>query len=130
MSGKVKVLIVDDNEYMHKLVDLSLYKTDYHGLFAHSGKEALEIIEKEHPAIVLLDVMMPGLSGFDVCRTIKQSNHSATRVIFLTAMVQDVDRLRGFDVGGDAYTTKPFSPRSLVALIDEQYLLWLQSQAK
>ena len=82
---------------------------------AHDGKAALDLARKEKPALIVLDWMLPGLSGVDVCRTLRAE--SAVPIVMLTARAEETDKLIGLELGADDYMTKPFSPRELVARV-------------
>ncbi len=109
-----RVLIVDDEPHIRLLLEQTLEDLEDAGaelLTASDGEGALELIRSERPELVLLDVMMPRMNGFDVCSRIKaDAELSATYVILLTAKGQMYDRARGADVGADLYMTKPFDP--------------------
>jgi two-component system, OmpR family, alkaline phosphatase synthesis response regulator PhoP len=109
-----KILIVDDEPNMRVLLKATLEEFEDKGveLFtAQNGNEALEIINKEKPELVILDIMMPGMSGFEVCNTVKNMlGMKDIYILMLTAKVQDVDRQKGKDAGVDIYMTKPFNP--------------------
>ena len=115
--SKIKVLVVDDEERLRKLVRDFLIKEDYEVLEAFDGQEALEVYE-EHPdiALILLDVMMPRKNGFDTLKEIRKS--SDVPVIMLTAKGEEEDELMGFSLGVDEYISKPFSPKVLVARVN------------
>ena len=114
-----KILIVDDEPHLRTLIQQTLEDLEYDGvelLTATNGEEALESIRAEEPHLVLLDVMMPKMNGFDVCHAVKKEmgwNH--VRIILLTAKGQEFDRNRGIEVGADLYMTKPFDPDALIA---------------
>ncbi|UWZ84538.1 response regulator transcription factor [Occallatibacter riparius] len=114
-----KILIVDDEPHLRMLIQQTLEDLECDGveLFtATNGEEALESIRAEEPNLVLLDVMMPKMNGFDVCHAVKKEmgwNH--VRIILLTAKGQEFDRNRGLEVGADLYMTKPFDPDALIA---------------
>ncbi len=111
-----KLLIADDEEGVRSLVRMTLNVDSYEILEARDGNEALEVARRERPDIVLLDVMMPGQSGIEVCRALKADRAtSATSIILLTAKAQDEDREEGLAAGADDYFTKPFSPLGLIA---------------
>lgn len=110
-----KILIADDEQLMHQLVIDFLKPEGYEILEASDGKEALEIYDKEHPDLILLDVMMPGYDGWTVCREIRRE--STVPIMMLTAKGEEIDQLFAYDLGADEYITKPFSPKILVAKI-------------
>ena len=118
--SKGKVLVVDDEIYIVHILDFSLGMEGYEVVTALDGEQALERIESDKPDMIVLDIMMPKLDGYEVCRTIK--SNPATRhipVILLSAKGRNVDQKMGFDVGADDYITKPFSPRKLVERINQ-----------
>lgn len=110
-----KILIADDEQLMRQLVIDFLKPEGYEILEASDGKEALEIYDKEHPDLILLDVMMPGYDGWTVCREIRRE--STIPIMMLTAKGEEIDQLFAYDLGADEYITKPFSPKILVAKI-------------
>lgn len=110
-----KILIADDEQLMRQLVIDFLRPEGYEILEASDGKEALEIYDKEHPDLILLDVMMPGYDGWTVCREIRRE--STVPIMMLTAKGEEIDQLFAHDLGADEYITKPFSPKILVAKI-------------
>jgi two-component system, OmpR family, alkaline phosphatase synthesis response regulator PhoP len=114
MSGK-KVLVVDDDVKTVELVKLYLNRDGYRVLTAYNGKDALQIARENHPDLIVLDLMLPGMNGLDVCRTLREE--SDVPIIMLTALTTDDDRLAGLDLGADDYVTKPFSPRELAARV-------------
>lgn len=110
-----KILIADDEQLMRQLVIDFLKPEGYEILEASDGKEALEIYDKEHPDLILLDIMMPGYDGWTVCREIRRE--STVPIMMLTAKGEEIDQLFAYDLGADEYITKPFSPKILVAKI-------------
>lgn len=114
---KLKILVVDDESRMRKLVRDFLVRGNYTVLEAGDGKEALDLFYKDKDiALIILDVMMPEVNGFDVLREIRSS--SEVPVIMLTARGDEQDELQGFDTGADEYISKPFSPKILVARVE------------
>lgn len=113
-----KILIVDDESHIRLLIEQTLEELEDEGveiLTADNGVDALETIKTEKPNLVFLDVMMPKMNGFDVCRTVKRElNLSDVYVVMLTAKGQEYDRQRGGEVGADVYMTKPFDPDELL----------------
>lgn len=110
-----KILIADDEPYIRMLLEQTLEVLNDHGIetiTAEDGQDALEIIQKERPELVFLDVMMPRQSGFDVCSKIKSDPKLANEVfiIMLTAKGQELEKKKGMEVGADIYMTKPFNP--------------------
>jgi len=110
-----KVLIVEDDTNIAKLVQYNLEKNGLTCLVAASGTRALEIIKKDRVDLILLDIMLPGMDGFEVCKEVRQDpDHAAVPIIMLTARGEEVDRIVGLELGADDYVVKPFSPRELV----------------
>ncbi len=109
-----KILIVDDEPHIRLLLEQTLdilEDYDVELLIASNGQEGLDLIKEERPTVVLLDVMMPLMNGFDVCKTVKASPElQDTFIIMLTAKGQEFDRATGAEVGADVYMTKPFDP--------------------
>jgi two-component system KDP operon response regulator KdpE len=114
-SKRRKVLVVDDEERMVRFIRLNLEHDGYVVLEASNGKQALQRLRDATPDLVLLDVMMPDLDGFEVLEMIREI--SSVPVIMLTAKGEEDDRVRGLEKGADDYITKPFSPRELVSRI-------------
>ena len=110
-----KILVVDDDPNVVELVRLYLERDGYEVLTANDGETGLEMAIEEQPILIVLDLMLPRMDGMEVCRTIRAE--SSVPVIMLTAMVEEDDRLAGFDLGADDYVTKPFSPRELAARV-------------
>ncbi len=114
---KIKILVVDDEERMQKLLKDFLKMKDYEVLLAGNGEEAIDLFFKEKSiALIILDVMMPKMDGWTVLKTIRE--HSKVPVIMLTARSEENDELKGFDYGADEYISKPFSPKILVARVE------------
>lgn len=114
MSGK-KVLVVDDDVKTVELVKLYLNRDGYRVFTAYDGTEGLRLARGMHPDLIVLDLMLPGIDGLEICRILREE--SDVPIIMLTAMTTDDDRLRGLDIGADDYVTKPFSPRELAARV-------------
>ena len=114
------VLIVDDDQFIRKLIATTLEDVTTFELHeASDGREALEVARREHPAIVFLDVDMPGLDGIEACRRIRADDDtSATTIVMLTAAHGDAVRGQAEDAGADLFLTKPFSPLDLLRLVD------------
>lgn len=111
----VKVLVVDDEDNVCELVRLYMQKEGYQVLKAHDGLTGLKMVEEEKPDIIILDIMLPEMNGWDVCRKIRQTLD--VPIIMLTARSDEVDRIMGLEMGADDYVTKPFSPGELVARV-------------
>jgi two-component system phosphate regulon response regulator PhoB len=110
-----RVLVVDDEPDIVALVAYHLAKAGYRVSTAASGPEALEAAREERPALIVLDLMLPGMSGFDVLEQLRASDSTRdVAVLMLTARREEPDRIRGFSLGTDDYLTKPFSPQELV----------------
>ena len=115
---KNKILIVDDERQLVSLVSLHMSMSGYEVLTANDGEAALSIIDKEKPDLVILDLMLPKIDGWEVCKRLRtESKIGDIPVIMLTARSEAGDKLRGFECGADDYVTKPFSPRELVARV-------------
>ncbi|MFN8041184.1 MAG: response regulator transcription factor [Acidimicrobiales bacterium] len=115
-ATKARVLVVDDDENIRYLLHMAVQHAGFEVADAGTGREALTAVDDWHPDLVLLDVMLPDLDGFEVCRRLR-TDRSTTPVIFLTARDELDDRLRGLTIGGDDYVTKPFSLEEVVARI-------------
>ncbi len=112
---KGPVLIVEDDKKTASLVALYLEREGFQTVVAYDGQEAIELAERHEPIFVILDLMLPLVDGWDVCRQIRQS--SDVPVLMLTARGEEVDRVSGLTLGADDYVIKPFSPRELVARV-------------
>lgn len=117
----MKILLADDEEAIRSLVAATLKNTDrYVVLLAQDGEQALEIALKERPELVLLDVRMPRMDGFEVCKELKSDSRTAhAKVIMLTALTLEEDRERANESGADEYFTKPFSPLALLSKVED-----------
>lgn len=111
------VMIVEDEERMRFLLSQYLKKEGYEVLEAENGVKALELYKKQKADLILLDVMMPGLDGFAVCKSLRETS-SDTFIIMLTAKSEEYDKLMGYEFGADDYVTKPFSPKVLMAKVN------------
>lgn len=109
------ILVVDDDKKIVDLVALYLKRDGYSVLPAYDGQEALDMARRRRPDLVVLDLMLPELSGMDVCKLLRAE--SRVPIVMLTARATDEDKLRGLDIGADDYITKPFNPRELVARV-------------
>ena len=112
------ILIVDDEPRMREMVRMILENRHYSAIEAANGMEAISIAQKEKPDLILMDVMMPVMNGFDSCRHIRKA--SDVPIIMLTAKGEDYDQVDGFDHGADDYVIKPFAPMVLMARIETQ----------
>ena len=115
MSMYPLILICDDDPVVHESLGLYLTSEGYEHQSAYDGQQALEMFENQHPDLIVLDLMMPKMSGTDVCRTIRQK--SSVPIIMLTAKGEEIDRILGLELGADDYIVKPFSPREVLARI-------------
>jgi DNA-binding response OmpR family regulator len=109
------ILVVEDDTTLATALRYNLERNGYSCLLAGDGARALELAGRERPALVLLDLMLPGIDGMEVCRRIR--SESTVPIIMLTARVEEVDRVVGLEVGADDYVTKPFSMRELMARV-------------
>jgi DNA-binding response OmpR family regulator len=118
-----KILIVDDEAHIRMLIEQTLEELEDDGvefLTAENGEIALEIIQKENPRLVFLDVMMPKMNGMEVCRRVKKELElNDVFIVLLTAKGQELDRQRGQEVGADVYMTKPFDPEIILSKAKE-----------
>ena len=110
-----KVLIVEDEKNIADILAYNLKKEGYETIEAHDGEKGLALAFSSDPDLILLDIMMPGLDGFEVCRRIREK--SQVPIIMLTARVEEVDKVLGFDLGADDYVTKPFGVKELIARV-------------
>ena len=129
MEKMPKILIVDDDSDIRALVIATLEELENYGvelLTAENGEEALDIIKTKTPNLVILDVMMPGIRCFEVCKTVKNElGLTDIFVLFLTAQSQQDDRQRGDNAGADGYITKPFNPDELLKLVSKILMIEL-----
>lgn len=115
---KEQILIIEDDKHISKLVKYNLEKAGYDCTVADDGEEALGILAKERPDLIILDIMLPKMDGFELCRAIKQDvKLKNIPIIMLTAKGEEVDRIVGLELGADDYVVKPFSPRELILRI-------------
>lgn len=114
MTGK-KILVVDDEPQILDLISSYLNKEGFQVVSAQDGETAIDLADREKPDLILLDLMLPGLSGYEVCTQIRKT--SSTPIIMLTARDEETDKVVGLELGADDYITKPFSPREVVARV-------------
>jgi len=113
-----KILIVDDEEHIQELIKFNLENNGYKVLCAGNGNEAVKIARTEIPNLILLDLMLPGMDGYDVCKEIRRDNEiSNMPIIMITAKGEELDKILGLELGADDYITKPFSVRELLARV-------------
>lgn len=114
----MKVLVVDDEKDITALVAYHLEREGFRVLQAHDGLQALELVKRERPSLLVLDLMLPHLSGLDLCRRLRKEPDTARLpILMLTAKAEETDKVLGLELGGDDYLTKPFGPRELVARV-------------
>jgi DNA-binding response OmpR family regulator len=114
-KGKVYILVVDDEPRYIRAIQINLEASGYEVITARDGQSAIELAASEEPDLILLDIRMVGLDGYEVCRRIRE--FSAVPIIMLTALAEDADKVAGLDVGADDYVTKPFSADELLARV-------------
>jgi two-component system, OmpR family, alkaline phosphatase synthesis response regulator PhoP len=113
-----KILIVEDEEEIRELVAYNLVKQGYRAICAETGEQGLRLVHSEAPDLIVLDLMLPGVDGLEVCRTLKRDPETAAiPLVMLTAKGEESDIVTGLELGADDYLTKPFSPRVLTARI-------------
>ncbi len=116
-----KILIVDDEEAVLAIVSATLDDDDRYALFlGGNGEEAVRVCERERPDLLFLDIMMPDMDGYEVCRSLRNDPNTADiTIIMLTALAQDFDQRKAMEVGADEYMTKPFSPTALLERVEQ-----------
>jgi phosphate regulon transcriptional regulator PhoB len=113
-----KILIVEDEPDIRKLVQYNLVQERFRVIEAEDGEQALKIVQRDKPHLVVLDLMLPGLSGIELCKILRDRTETASLpILMLTAKAGETDRVLGLEMGADDYLTKPFSPRELVARV-------------
>lgn len=118
-TEKETILIVDDEADIREFLKYNLEKSNYTVITAKNGKEGIEVLNKTRPDLILLDVMMPGMDGMEVCALIREKEDIKQPIIaFLTARAEDYSQIAGFEVGADDYITKPVRPRVLISRIE------------
>lgn len=116
--SQYKILIVDDEEHIQELIKFNLENNGYKAICCDNGIDALELAKSEKPDLILLDVMLPGIDGYDVCKEIRKDNSiSNMPIIMITAKSEELDKILGLELGADDYITKPFSIRELLARV-------------
>lgn len=108
-----KILIVDDEDPIRQFMKINLDYQGYQTVEAASGEEAIKVFEKERPALAILDIMLPGMSGYEVCEKIR-TEAPMTGIIMVSAKSQDIDKILGLEKGADDYIIKPFNPQELI----------------
>ena len=115
-----KILVVDDEQNIVDILESNLLREGYEVLVAYDGEDAVEITKTKKPDLVLLDCMMPGMDGFDVCKIIRQNSN--VPIIMLTDKSEELDKVLGLELGADDYITKPFCVCEVLALFKAQLL--------
>ena len=110
-----RILVIEDEPMVAEVVERYLRRDGYEVTLAHDGRAALDCFIRERPDLIVLDLMLPGIDGMDVCREVRKT--SGIPIIMLTARGEEVDKLVGLEIGADDYVTKPFSPRELAARV-------------
>lgn len=119
MSELKKVLIVDDEPNIIMSLEFLMKKAGYEVFIARDGEEAMHIYDKERPGVVILDIMMPKVDGYEVCEYIKKKTSLPAKVVFLSAKGKESDIEKGYEAGANFYMTKPFSTKKLVDKVKE-----------
>ena len=115
MEKQIKVLVVEDELQIRRVISMYFKKEGFTVFETENGAHALEMAEKVNPDLMILDIMLPGLSGYDVCKKLKSDEKTKKIIIIiLSAKGQEWEKDKGYDVGADLYETKPFSPKNLV----------------
>ena len=113
-----KILVIDDEENILELIRFNLENNGYKVLLASNGLDAIKLVKSESPQLVLLDLMLPGMDGYQVCKEIRRDNAiSNIPIIMITAKGEEIDKVLGLELGADDYITKPFSIRELIARV-------------
>ncbi|MFV0313625.1 MAG: response regulator, partial [Anaerotignum sp.] len=115
MGGKQKILVVDDDKHIAELISLYLEKEGYDTHEVYDGREAVKVANSINPDLIVLDLMLPGLDGYQVCTEIRKTNN--VPIIMLTAKGETFDKVLGLELGADDYMVKPFESKELVARV-------------
>ncbi|MGC8743894.1 MAG: response regulator [Verrucomicrobiia bacterium] len=116
--NKYKVLVIDDEPDVLELIEYNLTAAGFNVIKASEGNEAIKKAREQSPDLIVLDIMLPGIDGFEICKILKRDKTTASiPIIMLTAKAEEVDRIVGLELGADDYITKPFSPRELTLRI-------------
>ena len=116
--AETNILIIDDEKEIAELVEIYLVSDGYKVFKASSAQEGFDILEKENIQLILLDIMMPGMDGLEMCKIIRETNNIP--IIMLSAKSTDLDKIMGLGIGADDYVTKPFNPLELTARVKSQ----------
>ncbi|MFC5651997.1 response regulator transcription factor [Paenibacillus solisilvae] len=122
MNSNYRIAIVDDDQHIRNLVEVYLQKESYQTIGMESAEEAWELWKTHPPDLWVLDIMLPGMDGYELCRRIR--NEAEVPIIMISAKDTEVDKILGLELGSDDYLVKPFSPRELVARIKRQLQRW------
>src|SRR5207253_6201157 len=118
MASAQKILVIEDEPDIRKLVQYNLTQEHFNVVEAEDGEQALSLLQREKPNLVILDLMLPGLSGMELCKLLRQRSDTAKLpILMLTAKAGEADRIVGLEMGADDYLAKPFSPREMVARV-------------
>lgn len=118
MPSKQRILVVEDDKHISKLIKYNLEKEGFQSTVVITGEEALEVLQLDPIDLIVLDVMLPKMDGFETCKRIRQNKAVAhIPIVLLTARGEEIDRIIGFELGADDYMVKPFSPRELILRI-------------
>ncbi len=113
-----RILVVDDDKQIVRLVKTYLEDSGFSVLTAFNGEDALHLVRRERPALIVLDIQLPERDGWEITRRVRADDHlAAIPILMLTARVQDTDKILGLELGADDYLTKPFNPREVVARV-------------
>lgn len=113
-----KILVVDDETYIVELVKFNLEKEGFRVVVAYDGLSAIQMVSEELPDLIILDIMLPNMDGFEVCRVLRQQPaYNRIPIVMLTAKAEEFDTVLGLEIGADDYIKKPFSPREMVARV-------------
>lgn len=115
MADKTKILVVDDDEHIAELISLYLIREGYDTKEVYNGNDAVKAFEEYKPNLIMLDIMLPGLDGYGVCKEIRKT--SGVPIIMLTAKGDTIDKVLGLELGADDYMVKPFEPKELTARV-------------
>lgn len=118
MTKPINILVTDDEKEIADLLEIYLVSDGYHVFKAYNGQDALKIMDEQDISLAILDIMMPGMDGIELCREIRKTSHIP--IIFLSAKSTDLDKILGLGCGADDYVTKPFNPLELTARVKSQ----------
>jgi two-component system OmpR family response regulator len=110
------ILVVDDDPHIREIISFALEQAGMESVEAMNGQKALDIVQQENPALIILDINMPEVDGFQFCKEIRKT--SEVPILFLSSRDEEIDRVVGLEIGGDDYVSKPFSPRELIARVN------------